>query len=51
MLRDDELKKVRRKSNYDDNAEEWSVPAFIFKQKDIVFPKVNGHSIVNNALD
>ena len=51
MLRNDELKKVRRKSTYDENSEEWTVPPFIFKQKDIVFPKVNGLSLVNNALD
>jgi len=51
MLRNDELKKVRRKSTYDENSEEWIVPPFIFKQKDIVFPKVNGLSLVNNALD
>jgi len=51
MLRSDELKKVRHKASYDENTEEWTVPPFIFKQKDIVFPKVNGAAVVNNALD
>ena len=51
MLRSEELKKVRQKASYDENTEEWTVPAFIFKQKDIVFPKVNGAAAVNNALD
>jgi len=31
MLRQDELKKIRRKTVYDDNSEEWQVPTFIFK--------------------
>ena len=43
MLRSDELKKVRRKTVYDENSEEWQVPAFIFKQKEICFPKLNGN--------
>jgi hypothetical protein len=51
MLRPDELKKIRRKTNYDDNAEEWTVPAFIFKQKEICFPKLNGPAMVQSALE
>jgi hypothetical protein len=50
VLRPDELKKVRRKTTYDENAEEWSVPPFIFKQKEIVFPRLNGVAMVNNAM-
>jgi hypothetical protein len=51
MLRPDELKKIRRKTNYYDNAEEWTVPAFIFKQKEICFPKLNGPAMVQSALE
>jgi hypothetical protein len=51
MLRPDELKKIRRKTVYDDTSEEWQVPAFIFKQKEICFPKLNGPAMMQSALD
>lgn len=48
MLRPDEIARIRSKSNYSDEVEDWNVPAFIFKQKDLVFPKLNGLSLVND---
>ena len=31
MLRPDEVARIRSKSNFDEEADDWKVPAFIFK--------------------
>jgi len=51
MLRTDEYARIKSKSSYSDELEDWVVPAFIFKQKDVVFPKLNGMALVNDQLD
>ena len=51
MLRPDEVARIRSKAAYSEELDDWSVPAFIFKQKDLVFPKLNGMSLVNDQLD
>ena len=48
MLRPDEIARIRSKSSYQEDVDDWQVPAFIFKQKDLVFPKLNGMSLVND---
>ena len=48
MLRPDEIARIRSKSNYMEELDDWNVPAFIFKHKDLVFPKLNGLSLVND---
>ena len=48
MLRADEIARIRAKSNFSEELDDWNVPAFIFKQKDLVFPKLNGMSLVND---
>ena len=47
MLRPDEIARIRTKAQYSDETDEWNVPPFIFKQKDLVFPKLNGMSLVS----
>ena len=51
MLRPDELARIRSKASYSDELEDWTVPSFIFKQKDLVFPKLNGQALVNDAFE
>lgn len=51
VLRPDEIKAIRRKTTYNEETESYCVPPFIFKQKEIVFPRVNGNAMVSNALD
>jgi hypothetical protein len=51
VLRPDEIRAIKRKTTYNEGTENYSVPPFIFKQKEIVFPKVNGVAMVANALD
>lgn len=46
MLRADEIARIRSKSAFDDTEDDWSVPPFIFKQKDLVFPKLQGMALV-----
>lgn len=40
MLRDDEIAKLKLKSQYEDD--DWVVPAFVLKGKEMSLPKVNG---------
>ena len=51
MLRADEIARIRSKSTFDENEDDWTVPAFIFKQKDLVFPKLQGMALVNDQQD
>ena len=51
MLRADEIARIRSKSTFDENEDDWTVPAFIFKQKDLVFPKLQGIALVNDQQD
>jgi len=48
MLRPDEVARIRSKASYSEDTEDWVVPPFIFKQKDLVFPKLNGMALVND---
>ena len=48
MLRPDGIARIRSKSSYSEELDDWTVPAFIFKQKDLVFPKLNGMALVND---
>lgn len=40
MLRDDEIAKLKLKSQYEDD--DWQIPAFVMKGKEMSLPKVNG---------
>lgn len=51
MLRPDEIARIRSKSTFSEELDDWKVPKFIFKQKDLVFPKLNGMALVNDQLD
>lgn len=51
MLRPDEIARIRSKSNFDEAEDDWKVPAFIFKQKELIFPKLNGMALVGDAIE
>lgn len=40
LLRDDEIAKLKLKSVYEDD--DWVIPAFVLKAKEMSLPKVNG---------
>lgn len=44
LLKDEEIAKLKLKSNYEDD--DWNVPAFVLRQKEVSLPKVNGRGIM-----
>lgn len=44
LLKDEEIAKLRLKSQYEDD--DWIVPAFLLKAKEISLPKVNGRAMM-----
>ena len=40
MLKDDQLYKIRTKSQYDDENNSWKIPIFILKKGEIELPKL-----------
>lgn len=46
MLRDDEIAKLKLKSQYEDD--DWVIPAFVMKGKEMSLPKVNGRAVMEN---
>jgi hypothetical protein len=38
LMKDDEVARIKSKSSYDDNLDDWQVPPFIFKAKELNFP-------------
>ena len=46
LLKDEEITKLKRKSKYEDD--DWVVPYFVLRQKEVNLPKVNGRNIMEN---
>ena len=42
MLSGNELQRVRNKCSYDDELNEWSIPSFFLKGKEVQLPKLGG---------
>lgn len=49
MLRDDEIAKLKLKSQYEDD--DWQVPAFVMKGKEMSLPKVNGRQVMEREKE
>jgi len=49
LLREDEIAKLKLKSTYEDD--DWVVPAFVLKAKEISLPKVNGRAVMEREKD
>lgn len=45
LLKDEEIAKLRLKSQYEDD--DWVVPAFLLKGKEVSLPKVNGRAMMD----
>ena len=43
MLKDNEIEKVRRKCMFDDEKQEWEIPVFILKAKEVQFPRLSAN--------
>lgn len=42
VLKPDEIAKLKQKSQYDDTVNEWSIPNFILKARDVALPSLSG---------
>ena len=40
MLRSNELSKIRGRSKYDDNRNNWKIPFFFVREKEVVLPRI-----------
>lgn len=49
MLKDEEIAKLKIKSTWEDD--DWVVPPFVLKAKEISLPKVNGRGIMEKEKD
>ena len=49
LLRDDEIAKLKLKSSYEDD--DWVIPAFVLKAKEMSLPKVNGRQVMEREKD
>ena len=48
MMKNEELAKLKIKSNYDDGMNEWAIPVFLLKNSEVTLPSV---SIKKQAQD
>ena len=46
LLKNDEIARLKTKSEYDDQLNDWNIPPFVLRAKEITFPKVNGKRIM-----
>lgn len=49
LLKDEEIAKLKLKSQYEDD--DWQVPAFVLKAKEVCLPKVNGRQVMEREKD
>lgn len=49
LLRDDEIAKLKLKSAYEDD--DWVIPAFVLKAKEMSLPKVNGRAVMEREKE
>ena len=53
LMKDEEVAKVKLKSNYDDANNDWIVPPFILKSKEVTLPslKKNGYNVMEQEKE
>jgi hypothetical protein len=49
LLKDEEIAKLKLKSTYEDD--DWIVPPFVLKAKEVCLPKVNGRQMMEREKD
>ena len=49
LLRDEEIAKLKMKSEYDEDKDDWTVPPFMLKGKEVTLPslKKNGYDVMD----
>lgn len=53
LLKDEEIAKLKLKSTYDDNSNDWVIPPFILKGKEVTLPslKKNGYDVMEQEKE
>lgn len=48
LMKNEEIVRLKTKSSYDDNINDWIIPPFILKAKEITLPslKMNGYNMM-----
>ena len=48
VMKDEEIAKIKIKSSYDDNADDWIVPPFILRAREVTLPslKKTGYDVM-----
>jgi len=48
LMKDEEIAKIKLKSQYDDSINDWIIPPFILKQKEVTLPslKKTGYDVM-----
>ena len=49
LLKDDEIAKIKLKSNYEDD--DWIIPPFVLRAKEVSLPKVNGRAVMDREKE
>ncbi len=49
MLKDEEIAKIKLKSTYEED--DWLIPPFVLRAKEVHLPKVNGRAMVEREKD
>lgn len=52
-MKDEEIAKIKLKSSYDDNVEDWVIPPFMLKAKEVTLPtlKKNGYNVMEQEKE
>jgi hypothetical protein len=48
-MKDEEIAKLKIKSTYDDNVNDWNVPPFILKAKEVTLPSLK--KVANDVME
>jgi len=53
LLRDEEIAKLKMKSEYDEDKDDWVVPQFMLKGKEVTLPslKKNGYDVMDQEKE
>lgn len=53
MMKNEEIAKIKSKSQYDENIDDWSVPPFMLKSKEVTLPslKKNGYDVMEQEKE
>ena len=53
LMKDEEIAKIKHKSEYDDNTDDWVVPPFMLKAKEVTLPslKKNGYDVMDQEKE